>query len=542
MERGRAGWVRLALGALVLVMGSGHAAERALYYVRHATEEGSATQGSTEYAGFHGVELQQAANGRRRVQVQPLWWREANGPQGDVDAASLDPDNADDARVLALVRGGFASSISGSGSIGALEAQDAEAARALRAHDRDQLTHQLLRGQAPGIRPFVLPRRLAVGERAKTPMRLDPFGALTAEVEVLEVTPAEVVLALQVRGRGIEGAGRVAVDLADGMPIELRMELTQRASRSVPARVHRIHVADMAFEPRLEMAEDLAMYQDYVGQIEETLSRPPFDGTVDEVGLYRLDPVPAGELQPHMVAADALPALERNMGFGWLPDAAGGRARLALGARSRLSTAPGDEALLVARLNAVVPLDASGEPITGLQPQAVMRTLFLPSHYTADEQAVDFPFRLPLGSSQALRDALATLRLMVGAEVYSVHSVETVPVGQPSAVNASVEIDHTSPLRVTVRHARQAQRGPKGLWTVVVPLDAAGEPIPFTELSVLPIRLGQVNALAELPLAWESRNEPFRLEIAAQRPISQLQLRHYQWVLEPRTWDFRLLP
>jgi hypothetical protein len=76
---------------------------------------------------------------------------------------------------------------------------------------------------------------------------------------------------------------------------------------------------------------------------------------------------------------------------------------------------------------------------------------------------------------------------------------------------------------------------------VAVPLDADGKEIPARQLSILPITIKDVGALDELPLAWESRNVPYRVEVVAQAPIHQLQLRHYLWTLEPRTWAFRKL-
>jgi hypothetical protein len=89
-----------------------------------------------------------------------------------------------------------------------------------------------------------------------------------------------------------------------------------------------------------------------------------------------------------------------------------------------------------------------------------------------------------------------------------------------------------------VVHARASQQGSVGLWTVAVPLDAQGKEIPARQLSVLPLVIREVSALDELPLAWECRVVPYRVEIATQAPIHQVQLRHYLWTLEPRMWDF----
>ena len=533
----------VALCALLSSPSSSHAASspsEALYFVRHSVTRELTQDEPLNHAGLYQVALLEEPKAGRSVRIRPLWIRHGIAPASDINTSALDPDNAEDRPALAVLQAGFASKISSSGEAGELQAVDAQASAALKKRDGDRAAQQLLLSQAPGVRPFVLPERLESGQQLPASLRVEPYGPFTAQLKVLELTPEAAVFSLRVDEKSIKGAGRVVVRLRDGMPIELRMQLDHSATRAAPASSHRVHVADMAYDPHLDMAEDLGNYQDYVGQIEQTLAGIPFNGTYDEARLYALNSLPPAELQAHMVGSDVLPGLERNMGFGWVPLGESGRSELALGAR--LSSRTGDEALLVARTGPVVALDADGERLDDLTLQTVMPQLYLGSHFSANEEQPNFPFRLPLGVPQSQRDRIHTFRMPVMAEVYQWHSVETIAAGAQSAVNAGLEVELGSPTRVTVRHQRGPQRQSVGFWTVVVPLDADGKEIASQQVAVLPIPLKQVTELAEVPLAWESREVPYRTEIAAEKPISQLQLRHYQWVLEPRVWDFRWLP
>lgn len=512
----------------------------ALYFVRHSVTRELTQDVPLNHVGLYQVALLEEPKAGRSVRIRPLWIRHADAPASDIDTSALDPDKPQDRPAIAVLRAGFASKIAPSGAAGELQAIDAQASAALKKLGGDRATQQALLAQAPGVRPFVLPEHLESSQQLPAAMRIEPYGAFVAQAQVLELTSEAAVLSLRVDEKHIKGSGRAVVRLRDGMPIELRMQLEHAATRAVPASSHHVHVADMAYDPRLDMAEDLAMYQDYVGQIEQTLAGIPFNGTLDEAGLYSLTPTASGQLQPYMVGSEVLPGLEPNMGFGWVPLAQTGRTGLALGAR--LSGVNTEEAMLVARTGPVIALDADGERLDDVPLQTVTPQMYLGSHFTASEEQLNFPFRLPLGTSPSVRDRIHTFRMPVMAEVYNWHSVETIAAGAQSAVNAGLEVELGSPTRVTVRHPRGPQRQSVGLWTVVVPLDAEGKEIPSQQVVVLPIPLKQVTELAEVPLAWESREVPYRTEIAAEKPISQLQLRHYQWVLEPRIWDFRRLP
>lgn len=515
--------------------------EPGLYYIRHAVHNADAPDVDIGSVGFHHATLSKEEAGGRRVHIKPLWIRAADGLERDAGSAALDPQVPLDAEIIAVMHAGFLSAIAPSGEPGPLQSADSQAFGRLKRRDGSIAERQLQMSQAAGLRPMPLPSGLRAGQHLRVPMRLEPYGPLVAEAQVLEVSPEDVLLTLKVAGKALRGTGRAAVRLSDGMPIELRMRLESDARASIPASRHDVHLADMRHAPHLEMAQDLAMYQDYVAQIQQTLMSAPFGGSQSDPAMYSLTDIPVGALQPHMVASEALPDLERNMGFAWVPAAGRGAAALAIGARARLSRGPADEAVLVARVGPVQALDATGEVLADIVAQSILPQLYLGDRFTASEHEPGFPFRLPVGLAQPARERIHTLRMPVMAEVYSWHSEETVSVHQPSSVNAGVELELSAPTRLSVVHARSPQRASVGLWTVAVPLDADGKEIPARQLSILPITIKGVETLDELPLAWESRNVPYRVEIAAQAPIHQLQLRHYLWTLEPRMWAFRKL-
>ncbi len=508
-----------------------------LYYVLHSVHNADAPDVDAGSVGFHRATLFTEAQAGS-VHLQPLWIRSADAPERDAGTAALDPRAAMDADIIAVLRSGFLSTLASSGAPGPLRSADADAFARLKKHDPQLAQRQLQMGQAAGLRPMRLPVALHVGQHVRVPMMIEPHGPFMAEVRVLDVSSQTALLALKVAEKGLRGDGRAAVRLADGMPIELRMQLAFDARGRQPASLHEVHVATMRHAPHLEMAQDLSLYQDYVGQIQQALAGAPFDGRQGDPSMYSLSEVPAGALQPHMVASDALPALERNMGFSWVQAAGRGAPGLAIGALSRLSRGRTDEAVLVAQLGPVLALDAAGDVLADVVVQTVLPRIYLGDRFTAAEHEPGFPFRLPLGLDPSARERIHRLRATVMAEVYQWQSEETIPLHHASSVNAGVELQSISPTRLSVLHARASQQGSVGLWTVAVPLDAQGKEIPSRQLSVLPLVIREVSAQDELPLAWESRDVPYRVEIATQAPIHQVQLRHYLWTLEPRMWDF----
>ena len=529
-----------------VLAGVAHAApaDAELYYVLHSIHTADAPDAPDVDAGsvgFHNVTLSNDAGSGRSLHLQPLWIRNIDAPERDTGTAALDPQVPEDAQVIAVLRAGFLSTIAASGEAGPVRSADAKAFARLKKHDRHRAEQQLQVGQAAGVRPLFLPAGLRVGQQLPVRMIIEPHGPFIADAQVLEVSSQDALLALTMTEPTLRGAGRAAIRLSDGMPIELRMQLDLDARGNAPASRHDVHVATMRNAPHLEMAQDLAMYRDYVGQVRQTLTSVPFNGEQGDPSVYTLSEVPVGALQSHMVALDALPELERSMGFAWVPTGGAGAPALAIGARARLSRGAADEAVLMAHAGPVQALDAAGDVLSGVVAETTLSRIYLGDRFSTAEHERGFPFRLPLGLDAPTRERIHTLRMPVAVEVYRWHSEEIVPVNQASSVNAGVDLKLAAPTRLSVVHARASQQGATGLWTVAVPLDAEGKEIPFRQLPMLPILLKEARTQDALPLAWESRDVPYRVEIAAQAPIHRLQLRHYLWTREPRVWEFRRL-
>jgi hypothetical protein len=540
----------IAVMALLLVAGvsaaeeSGHD-DASVYYVRHAISSGLDAGDEVSQSGYYRATLQSSPRGAPQVLLAPLWTQR-------VDAAGtshylLDLEPGKDDRLLDVLQDGFVAQVTQEGESGPLRPVDQKAWSAL-AKKAPAEAEMLLAGyQAPGLRPVVLPRTVAVGDSINSWQRIEPYASFKAKLRVLEVTPTAVLMDMTMAAAGVQGDGRLVVQRADGMPIELRMEVSHAATRTAPASLHRVHLADTRHDLMLHMAEDLQSYVGYVEQINHQLQHPPFSNPSPDASAYTQQSAALGELEQYMVGAGALPALEPYMGSLWIPAEDGSGRWLAIGARAAAAVRPGarrvqHEPVLMSRLHGVELLDARGAPIAGLEAQTVTRTLFFPEKYSAAQNELNFPFHLPLGAPRALLGQIEAVRMSVDAEVYAFETSETLAAGEHSTLNPDATVLWPAAHRVTLVQGRQTWKEKTGLYSVVVPLDEDGNEMPSEQLIVAPLKPAQPTRLAEVPLAWENSKIPIRTEIATGRPIARLQVRHYRWSSVPRTWIFPMYP
>ena len=544
----------LAPAALLLVAGTLSTAmaatthdEPAVYLVRHTVSSGAIESAPVSLIGYTRAVLRGARHDAGQLQLVPLWAELRDGEGSTRYLLDLDPGSADDAATLGVLAEGFTATITPDGAPAALRAVNQTAWRALEKRDASAARQLLVLHHAPGLRPVALPASVAVGDHVAGWQRIEPFGSIGTTLQVLQVTPSAVLMDLLVEDDQATGEGRLVVQRSDGMPIELRMEVRLKAERGMPAAVHAVHLADMRHDPMLGMADDLANRSAYVEQIEQRLGRPPFSRPTQEPSAYTHRPAEAGALEPYMVAAGALPALEPFMGALWVPAQSGPGQWLALGARAvpaldLPATPMAHETVLMSRLHRVEVLDAQGLPVRGLEPRTVTPTLYFAGRYSVMQNEPGFPFHLPLGAPRELLERIRAVRMTVDAEVYAFDSTETLTPGTRSTRNPEATLQWPAAYRATLLQGRQSWREKTGLYSVVVALDAEGNLLPSEQLIVAPLAAAHPARLAELPLAWENSLIPIRTEIATPRPIAEVQVRHYRWQSVPKRWTFPMYP
>lgn len=543
-----AGVRRVVVVALLAIAGGGSASETAhdqpsVYYVRHDILRGDAGDDEALRVGYYRAVLQPAANGGTQVRLAPLSAQTLDGAGEATYLLDLDPEDADDRARLDVLASGFVVEMTGRGEPEPLRAADPGAWSTFA--EKSPVAAEMLRlgYQAPGLRPMQLPASVATGDRMIRWQRIEPFGRIKTDLQIIDVTPDAVLMQMVLAAPGAEGEGRVVVRRSNGMPIELRMEVRVAAAKDQPATRHRVHLADMDADPMMYMADELESYVSYVEQINQQLGQPPFSAPSPSPSAYSRRLAAPGELESFMVGADALAGTAPITGAFWNPSANGNSRWLAIGARVLGSVRPPDgagqpEPMLMARLQRVELLDADGVPIPGLQTQQVKRVLYLTEKYSVAQNELEFPFHVSLGTRRELLGRIEAVRMSVDAEVYAFESTETLKLGEPSRLNPAITLQMPSATRVTVLHDRQSWKMQTGLYSVVVPLDAQGNVLPAEELTVASLKAAAPTRLADLPLAWENGRMPMRTEIATPRPIARLQVRHYRWKPVAKIWTF----
>lgn len=521
--------------------------DEAVYFVRHSVRGPDLLDPSVSQIGYYGVTSRGSKGDTRAVTLRPLWSRESAGAAGLLNITAMDPAQPDEKLLLDALNGGFLATVPAKGEPGALQPVDAAKWAAFKAHDAQAAAYQLTHRQVPGLRPMALPSTVEVGDQLTERLRLEQLGTFEVRLQVLQVTPDDVLLSMAFDDAGVRGDGRKVVRRADGMPIEMRMHLEHDAVGDAPAAIHEVHAADMAYDLQLDMAYDVEMYRSYLDQVRQTLREPPYGALSDEPGHYVLSTIAPGELDAHMVGADMLAGYEKQMVFGRVAVEGQRGPTLALGAPGRLSKTVHDDPmqagpLLIARLDAVELLDGKGAVMKDVIANPVLDTLFFTEAYRISDDELQFPFHLPLGTPREVGDRIGTVRMQVRAEVYTWDSVEVIDLGSQSARNPNARITSSAPHRVTMLQDREVLKSDAGVVTTLVALDADGKEIPAAQMTMVPLKDSAPTTRWELPLGWEHRDVPMHTELAASRPIAKLQLRHYRWHLEPRQWDFRKIP
>lgn len=530
-------------GAASAATAGSNPAAPSVYYVRQTVSSGPDAGDEQTLSGYYEATLQAASLAGTQLLLAPIWSHQVDAAGHTSYLMDLDPNDATAAAQLAVLGQGFSAAVTRSGDTGALRATNQGAWTALSRASPETANALLYLHQAPGLRPVQLPASVAVGDVVAGTLRIEPHGSVETKLQVIEVTPDAVLMEMSVTGPGAQGDGRLVAARGDGMPIELRMELRYAASKGLPASVHRVHLADTAYDPMLQMSDDVDSYVSYAEQVSQTLQRAPFSAIAPDPCAYTHRAAVLGELEDYMVGAASLPALMPYMGAFWIPAENGTGRWLAIGARSSVERDPSagqgqHERILMSRLHRVAMLDADGAEIAGLPTKRVTPTLFFPEKYAATQNEVSFPFHLPLGAPRDVLGRIEAVRMSVDAEVYAFETTEILQPGERSALNPDITLLRPTAHRATLLQGRQSWRAKTGLYSVVVPLDEDGNVLPSEQMTIAPLKPAQPTRLAQVPLAWENGRLPMRTEIATARPIAALQVRHYRWSSVPTTWTF----
>lgn len=499
-----------------------------------------ASRPAVETVVFHRIKVDAAEKGGRRVTALPLWAEYQVTGQGKHRPSDLDLDDPLVQPLLDAMAAGFHTTVSAKGDAGALVAVDERGWKQAAADAPDAAHWQLSSEHLMAMLPHPIPRKWAVGQTYRLTAQSHGHGSVAMEHKVVALTPTIAVLDFQVRGKAIRGQGRQAVRRSDGMPVETRTTLHRDAVRELPATTETSHVADLAYEPFLEPMT-AEQYRQQVASVTDELARPPYSAPSGRPDDYAPSNETLDKLDAWMVSADAVPAFEKSLRFALLPDQDSGRTLLAIGAEARLGPAsPVSSVLeptLTVRPRSVTLLGRDGKPLQDMEAVRTLSSMQMEGRHKVAETSPSFPFRLPLNTTEQQRQALHRILMTVDVEVHRWMGAEVIKPGEASTINPGVRVSMSAPHRITLLNERVQPAAPEGIWTSVVPLDAQGREIPTRHLAVGPFqkKVGD----SELPLVWEFSTEPYRNELAAERPVAALKLRHYGWETLRREWEFR---
>lgn len=515
-----------------------------IFFVRHVVTMDGGTRSSVAQSSFNAVLVTKQNDGAQTVRERILWSRQT-GTGYSSGTLSMNPDDADEKQVLALLAGGVSATLDKDGSLRDVQAVDQQAYAALT--QRRPEAAAMFGPQAPStdLRPLTLPDSLSVGQEF-TRKNSSTFGVVTARMRVAALTDEVAMVDVTVEGDGVHGGGQQAIRRRDGMPIEMQVELVRDAKGDVPATTVQISAVNMAHPPEMEIGLDAGMYRLNRDVAREALAKPPFSAPSDDTNVYRRQPDKDGELAPWMMSTAILDQIDGHLLFGVIEERNASRPLIAMGGKmpGASSNGGGSDQLrpvVIAELRKATLLDASGRELPDLAAVLVHHKIMFMDEYRAMEKDTDFPFRLPLQTRAAQLTGLETIRLDVGVETYTWAGSETVNTGEQSKDRVGPRIMWTGPQRVTLEQARMPFGMPKGEWTIAVPLDAQGRQIPSASLetSAYLDEPDPQHPRTLPPLDWEHRRLPLRQEIATAQPIVALQLRHYHWEQVPREWQLR---
>jgi len=534
----------LLLGAALLCGAAPLLAAEHVYYVGLDISLAGQDRGTFRQRSLNSLAVDTAADGSAHLPTRILW-TEQRAPGETQTVLDLDPEVGDERAMLALLDGGFELTLAADGTSTGMRAVDQAAWR-----DTVTLQPQAARllnaeQQLGGLQPLALPSQLAIGQRITRRVQTRDFGELTSQMQVQSLTPAEVVVSVELTGTDVQGRGRQVLQRADGMPIEARMQLTLAPRDDLPATEQRMYLARMDLDP-LQRLESETLLETYPAMIQAHLDAPPFSAMSSNADDY--PPSPPEERVPGLLDMAALKQTEGSLTFAVNRDHRDGRPLIRIAGRVGTGASPNNDpdalALTAATPRAVHFFDAKGRRLANLSAQPVLDPWVLVGDFHADEKDIAFPFRLPLNTRGSQVDAIRRIRLDVDVDTYLGTEVETLVPGALSRRNPNAQVQWTSPTRVTVQQALPWRARTEGYWTTAVPLDAQGREMPAAMVDV-----HGTHALADAhpgdpaqsPLHWERIRQPERLEIATAAPIAALRLRHQRWQRQPRQWTFRYL-
>lgn len=514
-------------------------AAESVYASLQLIQHDDAPQSGVESVMFHRVKVDAPGKEGRTITVQPLWAEYQVMGHGKHRVTDLDPREPGVQPMLDALAAGFRTTVSAKDEAGVLEHVNPRVWEQAVTEMPDATQWQLSGENVLAMLPRQVPEQWKVGLTHRRTVQSQVHGTVAVMQKVVALTPTVAVLDFTVSGKALKGTGRQAVRRSDGMPVETRTTLHRDAVRGFPATTETSHVADLAYEPFLEPMT-AEQYRQQVASVTDELARPPYSAPSGHPEDYSASKEVEGQLDAWMVSADALPAFEKSLRFALLPDRDSGRTQLAIGAEARLGPAsPVSSVLeptLTVRPRSVTLLGRDGKPLPDLEAVRTLSSMQMEGRHKVLETSTSFPFRLPLNTTEQQRQALHRIRMTVDVEVHHWMGTEVIKPGEASKVNPSVRVSMPAPHRITLLNERVQPAAPEGIWTSVVPLDEQGREIPTRHLAVGPFqkKVGD----SELPMVWEFSTEPYRNEIAAERPVAALQLRHYGWETLRREWEF----
>lgn len=393
---------------------------------------------------------------------------------------------------------------------------------------------------------MALPATLRVGQQLEQRNEPPGQGEITTRQWVRVLTDDVAVLDLEVRGTHVQGEGRQAVRRSDGMPLDMRMQLSHSARDGMPASTRTLRLLKLGEEVDMDIAMDTDIHQSYLQALRQMLASPPYSTPSSDPQDYQRQPIAEGTLEPWMLSQQALQRFEQTLIFAVVDEQGRARPRIALGGEVGPRQPGSGEGhwspqLLSGTIKAAVLKDADNQNISTLPTQVSAARLLAAEYWRSNEDEVGFPFRVPLDATAAQLQAIQTVQLHADVDVYQWGGSETVAQGTQSTDNPLLRVVWTSPRRVSVQQPRPAAGVRQAQWTVAVAVDAQGQQIPIASISFGHL-LHAPGASADsdaLPLSWENQQAGWRQEIASAQPIVALKLLHYRWQLQPRQWTLR---
>ncbi|KRG70074.1 hypothetical protein ABB29_07535 [Pseudoxanthomonas dokdonensis] len=474
-----------------------------------------------------------------RMRASTVWFELDAGAGQHGSSYKLDARYADDAAVAAFLASGIETRVDGKGRVVSVGAADPQALEAVARH-RPGVRDALARiGDAVGLRPFVLPRRLHVGQRLHEKQQVPGIGELAWTMQVMAVGAEQVELEMQATAsEGTSLAGYQILRRDSGMPVEawLQMSLPDGLvpGHSEPMQLRMRVISQHHAKTLNAVQQDAETWKRYVNNLHELAASPEFRGEVvptDE--LKDLD----GNLERELILPQRSEAeLERfRNGLVFALDGTGGtpRPEIRLGGQYDVSL-PGEwPKMLRMRLKRARLLDANGEQLPGVK--TVANRLFenmAAAEWELKERDEEFPFRLPPALPAAALEGLAAITLELELGEYVLQDRTVVANGKQAGSSSPV-------LDWSTHWVELRQPEPTGaeLW-VIAPMDKRGLPVRHGVIEYDDKLLRPESENMRWPL-YSSQEHDWRYRVLTAEPVGAVELRRYTLRWRPTTWTFR---